>query len=77
MFEIDVASAAHRRHYSVLPAGDAGWEARLEEDSAVRWSGTYADWHRVERAVARIQREVAELVERGWIVVPPNQSMKR
>lgn len=68
MFDLNLASAGHVRHYTVVLAGEAGWEVRVEEDRAVRWSETYADWHRVERSLARLKREVSELLARGWTI---------
>jgi len=76
MFDMNVICADRLRHYSISSAGDEGWEARLEEDRTVRWRETYDDWHRVERTLARMQREVSELLERGW-TIQPTQSMKR
>ena len=76
MFDLNVASAHHVRHYSVTLAGEFGWEVTIEEDQAVRVHETHEDWHRVERSVARIKREVSELLDRGWRILPV-QSMKR
>jgi hypothetical protein len=68
MFDVNIASAGHVRHYSVVLAGAAGWEAKVEEDRAVCWRETYEDWHRVERTLARVQQEVSELVRSGWTI---------
>jgi len=68
MFDLNLASAGHVRHYTVVLAGEAGWEVRVEEDRAVRSSDTYEDWHRVERSLARVKREVSELLARGWTI---------
>ncbi len=68
MFELNLASAGHVRHYTVVLAGEAGWEVRVEEDRAVRSSDTYEDWHRVERSLALVKREVSELLARGWTI---------
>jgi len=70
MFDLNLASAGHVRHYTVVLAGEAGWEVRVEEDRAVRWSETYGDWHRVERKLARVEQEVSELIARGWTIQP-------
>jgi len=70
MFDLNLASAGHVRHYTVVLAGEAGWEVRVEEDRAVRSSDTYEDWHRVERSLARLKREASELLARGWTVLP-------
>jgi hypothetical protein len=70
MFHLNVMFANRVRHYSVVLAGAAGWEVKLEEDRTIRWCETCADWHRVERMLDRVQREVSELVDRGWTVEP-------
>jgi hypothetical protein len=68
MFNVDVVSADCVRRYSVALAGAAGWEVTLEENRSIRWRETHADWHRVERALARVRREVSDLLERGWTI---------
>jgi hypothetical protein len=68
MFDVNLASPGCVRHYSIVFAGDAGWEAKFEENSTVRWRATYEDWHRVERTLARLRREVADLLARGWTI---------
>ena len=73
MFDVNVVSANSLRHYSIAPASAAGWEAKLEENHAVRWREIYEDWHRVERMLARMRQEVSELVEQGWTVLPANR----
>ena len=68
MFDVNVVSAEHVRRYSIVLAGSAGWEARLEEDRSLCWRETCADWHRIERTLARFRREVSDLVDRGWMI---------
>jgi hypothetical protein len=70
MFDVNVESAGRVRHYSVVLAGSAGWEVKMEEDRAVQWHETYEDWHRVERTLQRVREEVSELVARGWTIQP-------
>lgn len=70
MFQLNVVSAGHVRHYCVTLAGEAGWEITVEEDQSVRSRETHGDWHRVERCVAQIQREVSELLKQGWRLQP-------
>ena len=43
-----------------------GWEVRVEQDSTVLRRAHYSDWHRVERAVDAIEREMQELLAQGW-----------
>jgi len=73
MFDVNIVSAGHVRHYSVVLTREAGWEAKVEEDRAVCWRETYEDWHRVERTLARVRQEVSDLVGRGWTVQPASR----
>lgn len=66
MFSVSLRSANHVRQYSVAPRPGAGWEVRLEEDSALTRCVHQRDWHRVERAVARMQEEIEGLLAEGW-----------
>lgn len=67
MFELSVRRAEHVRHYVICAAAaSAGWEVLLEEDRAVMRRAHYEDWHRVERARAQFESEVAKLREDGW-----------
>ena len=68
MFDLNVVSAGRVRHYSVALTGAAGWEVRIEEGRAVEWRETYEDWHRVERSLARVKREVSDLLAHGWTI---------
>ena len=68
MFSITLRRAQHVRQYSIRSTEDAGWEIRLEEDAKLTRSKHYHDWHRVERALARCRREVADLTRQGWKV---------
>jgi hypothetical protein len=66
MFQLNLRYADHVRRYSIHQAGVAGWEVKLEEDRKLRRQDIYRDWHRVERALALIEREVSELTSQGW-----------
>jgi hypothetical protein len=68
MLDLNLVSANCVRHYSVTLTGEAGWEAKTEEGTHVLWRETYEDWHRVERTVARLEREVSELLTNGWTI---------
>lgn len=71
MFEINLVSRDFRvRHYAVVPAGTDGWEVTIEEGAQVERHEMQADWHRVERTLDRVRREVDDLVARGWTVRP-------
>lgn len=66
MFDVRIASKTHVRHYSAETRSDIGWEIRVEEDRSVCERKVYEDWHRLERSVARMQREVEALIRNGW-----------
>jgi hypothetical protein len=70
MFDVNVVSAHRNRRYSIAAAGEVGWEVMLVEDQSVRMRETYADWHRVERALTRMQQEVSRLLDQGWTIQP-------
>ena len=55
MFHLSLQCADHVRRYSISPVTPFGWEVKLEEDHEVRRHDLYQDWHRVERAMARIR----------------------
>ena len=70
MFDVNVVSADRVRRYSIATAGEVGWEVTLMENHAVRLREIYDDWHRVERALSRMQQEVSRLLEQGWTIQP-------
>jgi hypothetical protein len=66
MFTSQLTQAGHTRSFSVERVADDGWEVRIEQDSRVVRQARYTDWHRVERALLRIEQEVRELHDLGW-----------
>jgi hypothetical protein len=66
MFAVSLRRAEHTRHYSISPSKDSGWDVRLEEDQRLTRHVHYRDWHRVERAIATLTLEVADLTAAGW-----------
>jgi len=56
---------SHVRRYEILPDAN-GWRVREREDSRVIREAVYSDWHRVERAISAIEREVSTLEAQGW-----------
>jgi hypothetical protein len=66
MFAKELVHDGHVRRFSVRSAGLEGWEIRVEEDAAVVRRLCYTDWHRVERAVDVMRREMQALVSSGW-----------
>ena len=73
MFAISLQRGGHVRRYSVRSSVSAGWEVSLEEDRAVSRRVRYRDWHRVERAMALLEREIADLATQGWEVQSSQQ----
>ena len=70
------------RSFIVDALAASGWEVRIEQDSTILRRTRYSDWHRVERAVDAIEREMSELEAQGWRVtrtagVPGGHSMNR
>jgi len=66
MFSKTLTHSGHIRHFVVRARRAAGWEVRVEEDRQVVRHAEYHDWHRLERALGAIEREVGELVAQGW-----------
>jgi len=66
MFSKTLTQAGHTRSFIVSAQLETGWEVRIEQDSQVVRQACYTDWHRVERALGWIEREVGELEARGW-----------
>jgi hypothetical protein len=69
MYELSLTSADHIRHYSMCPVAPAGWEVIVKHDRSLRQHEVYHDWHRVERVLARFEREGSELVASGWEIL--------
>ena len=66
MFSKILTQAGHTRCFSVSACQSSGWEVRIEQDSQVVRQILYTDWHRVERALGSIEREVGDLEAQGW-----------
>ncbi len=69
MFSIALQHDEHTRKYRVAASQPSGWELTLTEDTKATRQVHYDDWHRVERALAAWQLEIARLTEKGWTVV--------
>jgi hypothetical protein len=52
--------------FTITDAGDAGWEVREEQGTAVVKRTLYTDWHRVERARMNFTRMAMTLELAGW-----------
>jgi hypothetical protein len=66
MLSKTLTHAGHSRHFVVRARRAAGWEVRVEEDRQVVRHAEYHDWHRLERALGAIEREIGALVAEGW-----------
>jgi hypothetical protein len=67
MFAKELHQAGHTRKFSITDRGNAGWEVRDVQDDRVLKEICYTDWHRVERALIRFDREIDELRRQGWV----------
>jgi hypothetical protein len=65
MFSKVLTHAGHTRTFSI-DVLFSGWELRVAEDSEIVRRMSYTDWHRVERAISAIEREVSTLEAQGW-----------
>ena len=66
MFSKTLTFHGQRRRFAIRALAASGWELRVEHDSRVVRRMHYSDWHRVERAVDAIEREMRDLEARGW-----------
>ena len=66
MFTKELTRDGHTRTFMVNALLSSGWEVRVEQDRDVVRETRYFDWHRVERALGAIEREVAKLEAQGW-----------
>ncbi len=68
MFVKELTNAGHVRRFTISDAEPQGWEVRVEQDSTVMRRVRYTEWHRVERALGSLAREVSALEDAGWTV---------
>ena len=66
MFSKTLTQSGHVRRFIVQAQHACGWEVRIEQDRQVVRHTRYDDWHRLERALGAIEREVGELLAQGW-----------
>jgi hypothetical protein len=66
MFSRELFLSGHSRRFTLSAAPAEGWEMRVEEDDRLVRRAHFSDWHRVERALNAVQREVRALQDRGW-----------
>ena len=66
MFSKTLVHSGHVRQFIVQARRASGWEVRVEQDRQVVRRSEYRDWHRLERAITAIEREVGDLVAQGW-----------
>ena len=68
MLVMQLTNGGSKRQFSVRHAGAAGWEVREEIDERPVRISQYFDWHRVERAIALIDRMADDLQQDGWVL---------
>ena len=68
MFSREFTLADQSRRFTVAPSDAGGWELRVTQGRAVVRRTYFSDWHRVERAMDSIEREMSDLVSKGWRV---------
>jgi hypothetical protein len=56
----------HIRSFHISATPPVGWEVSEGEDHRVVRRRQCTDWHRVELALSRATRHIAELREQGW-----------
>lgn len=61
--------AGQVRRFTIREVEGEGWEVREERDSQLVRRTRITDWHRVEREVREINREVTDLEARGWMAL--------
>jgi hypothetical protein len=66
MFFKMLTQAGHTRSFAVRARRADGWEVKVEQDSHVVRHTRYHDWHRLERALDAVKREVNALEMQGW-----------
>lgn len=66
MFSKTLTQAGHTRSFVVRAREDDGWEVSIEQDQRVIRRRRYSDWHRLERALDAVRREVDALEDQGW-----------
>lgn len=80
MFSRELSFAGRTRRFTIAALPAEGWEIRVEEDDHLLRRAHYSDWHRVERALSLVEREVGRLQEMGWTLaggLALNQSTNR
>ena len=76
MFSKALTLDGHTRTFRVDSLLSQGWEVRILQDSDVVRRTFYSDWHRVERAIGAIEREVSLLESQGWRLAPASDAVQ-
>ena len=66
LLDTTLVRADHIRSFQVCRLRPEGWEVAEQEDGRGVRRQLYTDWHRVERALERFAREIAQLRDQGW-----------
>ena len=67
LFTKTLIRARQVRTFEVAALPNVGWEASERAGVDVIEQRRYSDWHRVERALTRFDREIDELRRQGWV----------
>jgi hypothetical protein len=66
VFQKTLVRAGEVRSFHIRQRAAEGWEISEETNSGVKQRKPRSDWHRVERDLALIGREIAALRQQGW-----------
>jgi hypothetical protein len=68
IFFVQLTRGLSTRQLVLSRAAGGGWEFRDEMNDHPVQTARYEDWHRVERALALINRTVERLQAEGWML---------
>jgi hypothetical protein len=68
IFLVQLTRGLSTRSFLLSAAESGGWEFRDVMDDHTIHTTRYQDWHRVERAVSLINRNVERLQAEGWLL---------
>jgi hypothetical protein len=66
IFQKTLVRASESRTFQIEHVADAGWQTRVLANGCVAHEQQRNEWHRVERDLARLTREIEALRDHGW-----------
>jgi hypothetical protein len=66
IFQKTLVRASESRTFQIEHVADAGWQTRVVANGCVAHQQERREWHRVERDLARLMREIEGLRRQGW-----------